>query len=441
MAQCPLPCVGFFVGIVAEKPHRFLPIAIFMGGHPNIMKTLNMMRLAGIGLVITFTFAAVVVPTQAQGTNLTDACVDTFDPDTDYFPDKASFDYAASVTVEYFNHYKVVEVTQPWVGAEAGFEYVLVQCGAPTPDGFDDAQIISVPAADTFALSTTYLPHLVQLGVLENLVGVDFASFVSTPEVLELAEAGELLEVGSGSSINVEVVLDAEPDLIMAYGSGFADFDTHPVLLEAGLPVVLAAEFTEADPLARAEWLKFTALFYNQEATANDIFDNIASEYNGLLELTADISTDERPVVLTNSIFGDTWAVSGAESYAGQFIADAGGVVALGDDEIVALDDGSVAFPIEEIYDRAFDADFWLVNAYNVFSVNDLLGQDERYEDFEAVSNGGLYSNIGRMGPTGGFDYFETGVIEPHVILADLIHILHPELLPDHELEYYAPLQ
>jgi iron complex transport system substrate-binding protein len=37
-------------------------------------------------------------------------------------------------------------------------------------------------------------------------------------------------------------------------------------------------------------------------------------------------------------------------------------------------------------------------------------------------------------------DYWESGIINPHVILADLINILHPELLPDHKLHYYRQL-
>jgi iron complex transport system substrate-binding protein len=37
----------------------------------------------------------------------------------------------------------------------------------------------------------------------------------------------------------------------------------------------------------------------------------------------------------------------------------------------------------------------------------------------------------------GGNDYWESGIVHPDVILADLVKILHPDLLPDHELYYY----
>ncbi len=373
--------------------------------------------------------------------NLTDACVETFDSETDYFPDKAVFNYAESLTVEYFNNYKVVTVTQPWPGADTSFEYVLVQCGTPAPDNYDDALIIEVPVQSTITMSTTYLPHLVRLGVLDTLIGVDIATFASTPEVVELAEAGQLIETGGGSTLNIELVLDAEPELVLAYGSGFADFDAHPVLLEAGIPTALSADFTETTPLGRAEWIKHTALFFNQEATANELFDGIAQTYEELAANLVTLADDERPIVLTNAIFGDSWSVSGGQSYAGNFIYDAGGRLALENIEGVAESSGTVTLDLEIVFFEGFEADFWLANTFGVFSLADLLGQDERYADFLAVAAGNVYSNIGRIGPNGGYDYYETGVIEPHIILADLIHIFHPDLLPDHELVYYRQLQ
>lgn len=35
-------------------------------------------------------------------------------------------------------------------------------------------------------------------------------------------------------------------------------------------------------PLNRAEWIKFVSLFFNKEAEANALFDNITSEYESV---------------------------------------------------------------------------------------------------------------------------------------------------------------
>ena len=41
----------------------------------------------------------------------------------------------------------------------------------------------------------------------------------------------------------------------------------------------------------------------------------------------------------------------------------------------------------------------------------------------------------------GGNDYWETGLVEPHIVLKDMIKIFHPDLLPDHELVYYKSIE
>jgi iron complex transport system substrate-binding protein len=41
----------------------------------------------------------------------------------------------------------------------------------------------------------------------------------------------------------------------------------------------------------------------------------------------------------------------------------------------------------------------------------------------------------------GANDYWESGSVNPHLILADLITIFHPDLLPGHQLVYYKQLQ
>jgi iron complex transport system substrate-binding protein len=45
------------------------------------------------------------------------------------------------------------------------------------------------------------------------------------------------------------------------------------------------------------------------------------------------------------------------------------------------------------------------------------------------------------MGAGGGNDFFESGVINPHLILKDMIKIFHPDLLTDHQLHYYMKLK
>ncbi len=162
----------------------------------------------------------------------------------------------------------MVDVLTPFPGATAAdaFTYLLVECGTPVPDGYDGAEVIQIPASTIIAMSTSYIPQLDELGLLDDLIGMDQLAFVSNPTVRQMIDDGKLIEVGMGPSVNVEAVLDADPSLVMTFGSGSPDYDTHPTLLAAGVPVVVASDFIEGSPLGQAEWIKFTALFYNAEA-------------------------------------------------------------------------------------------------------------------------------------------------------------------------------
>lgn len=370
----------------------------------------------------------------APAANLTTGCLETFDPNIDYFPEKISLTHTAGFTVAYHNSYKVITVATPWPGAEAAQPYVLVQCGAPAPAGFDDAQLIEVPVKRIVTMSTTYLPFLDAYGVLDRLVGIDDVTYVNNPTVLAMAEAGKLAQVGYGAGVNIEQLLELAPDLVMTYGSGAPEYDAHPVLLNAGLKVVLNAEWLETSPLGRAEWGKFIALFFNQEAAAETFFTDTVAHYEALKAQAAAVA--EKPTVLTDSAYQGSWYVAGGRSFTAQLLADAGADYLWADDESTA----SIPLAFEAIFDKAADADYWLNVGY-VGSRQELQAADERYTEFAAFQAGKVWNNNKRQNANGGNDYYESAVAHPDAILADLIAIFHPELMPDHAFVYYQQLQ
>jgi iron complex transport system substrate-binding protein len=196
-------------------------------------------------------------PVAAPEANLTGGCVETYDESVDYFPDKTEVTHAEGFTVEYHNNYKVVTVLTPFAGAEQPAQYILLQCGAPAPEGMDDIPIVEVPVNTIVAMSTTYLPALEELGLLDTLVGVDTSLYTTNETVVGMVQNGVVAEIGNGAEVNVEIALDLDPDLIMTSATGTPEYDAHPVLQEAGLPVVINADYLDSSPLGRAEWVDF----------------------------------------------------------------------------------------------------------------------------------------------------------------------------------------
>ncbi|TAE55960.1 MAG: ABC transporter substrate-binding protein [Nostocales cyanobacterium] len=362
-------------------------------------------------------------------------CIQNYNPNQDYFPNKAKINYATGFAVEYHNHYKVVNIKNPWQNAKTQFQYVLVQCGTPTPPGFNQAQIITVPVNSVAALSTTHLPHLDKLGLVDKLIGISNTKQVNTPAVIERIKAGKVTQVGNNSNVDIEKLLALNPDLVTTFGTGNSQTDSYGKLTEAGLKVGINAEYMEDSPLGRSEWLKFTALFFNQEEKAEKIFQEIADKYIKIAEKAQAVKN--RPTVFVNFNFKGTWFMPGGKSYVAKYLNDAGGNYLWNDDQ----SNGSLPLSFEVVLDRAAKADYWLNSRQSWQSLKDVVAEDSRYGDFQAVKTGNIYNNNARVNADGGNDYWEGGISNPDIVLADLIKILHPELLPEHQLFYYRKLQ
>lgn len=363
-------------------------------------------------------------------------CADAYDPAKDYFPHKAELRYAESFAIEYFGSYKLVTVRTPWPGAEEAVRYLLVQCGTPAPQGYDGVQRVTVPVRRLATLSTTQLPHLELLGALETLVAVSDIEMVNSPGVNRRFEEGRIAEIGYGPGVNLERVLELETGLVMTSASDRSRNNAHPVLRQAGVAAAINAEYTEPSLLGRSEWLKFTAAFLNAEALAEERFAAIAARFHRCAALVRDVPEEKRPTVFGGSLWRDAWHVAGGRSYAAQLIAAAGGAYLWADDG----SRGSLPLDFEAVYERAQAADFWLTMRNEWGSLAEVQAADERYAAFAAFQSGRVYNANARLNDHGGNDYWESGIVEPHIVLADLIRILHPERLPEHQLQYYRKL-
>jgi iron complex transport system substrate-binding protein len=107
----------------------------------------------------------------APAANVTNGCVSQFDPNADYFPDKARIEDAGNVHVAYHKSYKVVTVNEAYAGGPPE-RYLLVQCGTPPPKDQSATDIITIPISSLFVASTTHFSALVDLGRLDVLTGV-----------------------------------------------------------------------------------------------------------------------------------------------------------------------------------------------------------------------------------------------------------------------------
>lgn len=358
-------------------------------------------------------------------------CIDRFDEATDYFPDKAAVEDAGNFSVEYHKSYKVVTVHQTYLGGPAE-RYVLLPCGAPKPHVAADlakAPVISVPIASLFSSSTTHLPLLVDLDRLDVLTGVSTFDSILSPPVVARIKGGHVVEFAPIGVIDAERVVSQHPSMLMTGGS---DSPTFTALRAAGIPVVANAEWLEPTALGRAEWVKYMALYLNEERKANARFAAIKSAYRSLVQRTHAIADEDRPRVMAGWGSRGSFAIAGGRSYMAGLITDAGGRYVWADNRST----GSATVDLEAQIQRAADADIW-INGGGWRNLDAMLADEPRYAEFKAFRHGHVWVYERLMTASGGNDYWSRSVTRPDLLLADLIKIFHPDLVPEHSFEWY----
>lgn len=349
-----------------------------------------------------------------------------------------SIRYAASLTLSRQGDRTVVTISNAWDGAPP-LRYLLLKRGSEedlTEERREYDGVIEVPLRRIASLATPAIAHLADLESLDRIVAVDDADYVYNSRIRRRIREGDIPEVGSGSSLNVERLLLTEPELVILSALG-PDDPTVRRLESVGISVLPLADWREQSPLGRAEWVKLFGELLEKEAEAESIFEPRASRY---LELEAMVSSDSSgsdPKVLTNAPWQGSWPVPAGRSYVARLIDAAGGEYLWAEREGT----GSVFLDFESVLARGAEADVWINLNQGWKRRADALETDPRLAAFAPFRNNRMYHHNRRLRPSGANDFWESGATRPDLVLADLIRILHPELLPNHDMIYYNRLE
>ena len=349
-------------------------------------------------------------------------------------PSATTLRYASGFRVTYQdNNTKLVEVVYPFQGATSGYKYLLVPKGQPVPDHEKDVRIISIPLSSIICTSTTHIPLLDYLEETEKLVGFPSTDYISSEKARKQIDAGKVQELGVDKGLNLERVAMLRPDMVMGYTMN-SDYGQFKKIEDLHVPVVINAEYLEKHPLGRAEWIKFMALFFNKEKTADSVFAVIEKEYLKT-KAVADRAPSKR-TVLSGIVYGDAWFLPGGQNYAAKLLRDAG-YHYLWDDDSTS---GFLELSFESVYEKAHGADFWIgVGSFS--SLKEVENADHRYARFKPFQQRQVYTSNLRKGSTGGSEFLELGYLRPDIILKDLMKIAHPELMRGHELYFHKRLE
>lgn len=339
-------------------------------------------------------------------------------------------EYATGFQLTYADGYILADLCDPQSEESTSFHYALVKRGT-RPEGIPaDYTVIETPVRSVICMTSLQLSNFIKLNALDKVVGITSTRHLFNSDINQQLKAGKTAKIGIEGNFDNEVIMSLNPDLILVSPFKRGGYES---LKDVGIPLVPHLGYKEMTSLGQAEWIKFVGLLIGSEQEANDKFTAIEKRYNELKELTAEGKVKKRPVVFSGEMRGGNWYAVGGRSFLAQLFKDAGADYFLKDDER----SGGVTLDFETVYNKGDEADYWrIVNSYpGEYSYASLKEQDPRYADFRAFREKGvIYCNM-RETP-----FYESMPTEPEVVLADLLHIFHPDLLPEHTPVYYYKL-
>lgn len=340
--------------------------------------------------------------------------------------------YAKGLEIYKYSGYSVVKVTNPWPDAKDVFTYVMHRAGAAVPDSLKQYNVIQVPIKRVVVTSTTHIPSLEMLGVENTLVGFPNTDYISSDKTRALIEAGRVAEAGSNESLNTEVIIDLAPDAIVGFSIS-SNNKALSTLQQSSLNVLYNGDWTEQSPLGKAEWIKFFGALYGLDEKAEALFSTIENEYQAAQKLALDAK--DSPTVMSGALFQDQWFMPQGGSWGALFIKDAHASYLWSNEKGT----GSLSLPFESVLDKAQNAQYW-IGPGEFTSLKAMKDRNVHYAQFKAYKDKNVYSYSSRKGKKGGILYYELAPNRPDIVLKDMIKILHPELLPDHELHFFEKL-
>lgn len=323
----------------------------------------------------------------------------------------------------------LLTVTDPSEPGTRNYRFALIPEGsdAAVPDGYERLQI---PVRRVVCMTSLQLSNFIRLGLTDRVVGVTSTRHLHNAEMRQRLDENKTARIGIEGNFDAETVMALTPDMVFVSPFKRGGYDA---LRGTDAPLLPHLGYKECTPLGQAEWIKVVGLLTGCEKRANEVFDSIEARYDSLRSLAAGIDPRHRPTVFSGEIRGGNWYAVGGRSFLAELFRDAGAEYFLNHDN----SSGGVTLDFETVYGNAVHTDYWrIVNSFDgEYSYQALADSDSRYTYFDAWRNGKvIYCNMTQT------PYYEQMPVEPDVVLADLIKVFHPNLLPQHTPVYYKLL-
>jgi iron complex transport system substrate-binding protein len=344
---------------------------------------------------------------------------------------ESTIKYAKGFDIVDENGIKKLIIKSAYQNSADVFEYIIKN---KSDQKEEIKNTLFTPIQKIVVTSTTHIPMVELLNEETAIVGFPYAKYVSSAKTRALIDAGKIKEIGKESSLNTEILLDLQPELVVGYSVSSAD-KSLTTIQKAGISVIYNGDWLEETPLGRAEWIKFFGVLFDKEKQADSIFKVIEANYLEAKQIA--LKSTHKPTVLSGAIMSkDIWNLPAGESFVAQFLKDANLDYIWKNTE----GKGSLSLSFESVFDKGQNAEYWITPGY--FSTKEqLLNSNEIYKKFNAFQHDNIYTPILKKGKTGGAIYYELAGTRPDLVLKDIIKITNPDVLPTYQFTFFEKMK
>lgn len=389
-----------------------------------------MLRRLLLVLAITYLFACQQGSPSGHG---------TADPSNSTVQDTAIFrktmQYAEHFSVTDHEGYKLAHIRFQSEQRDIRFDQkiILLQEGAKAPalsGELEQAWIVQVPLQTVAANDDGEITRLHSLGLTDQIVAMGGGGIYDA-ELRRRWEEKRIASIGYSfhQAPQPEVLLALNPDLLLLYAYDHQRIQSLERCRELGINAIPQFAWAEPSFLGKAEWIKFTALFFNKEKEAEQLFTQIEDRCNELIRLTTEQGIKPSAFMLYHPSSESDWSAHRNDFYA-SFLAAAGAINVLADDG----PSHPVGINNESLLAKGQNADFWLIN-----STDDQDWPPATYlQTFQSYQKQNVFHYQKRTRHEhDAYDWYETPEVRPDLVLEDLVSIFYPKLLPNHELLFF----
>ena len=374
--------------------------------------------------------------------------------------DTVKMKYAQLLTIvkhggEYAEHdgeYAEVTIANPWKEGTLLHRYILVPKGEEgnktvarlamqrSAGARCVTDTVRTPVENSAVFTSPHCQLLYELGCGQAIRGVCDLDYINIQDVKKrAASAGNhgsssaIADCGSSMAPDIERIIALKPEAILV--SPFENSGGYGKLDKLHIPLIEVADYMEASPLGRAEWMKFYGMLF-EKSDAKDSKTEISSSKAGIFQSKADslfakiekeylnlkAAAKKLPAglsVLTEKKTGSVWYVPGGQSTIGILLKDANARYIFSEDQ----HSGSLAMSPEQILAKAKNIDVWAFKYFGgkPLSRSQLLQEYAGYKSLAAFGSSRIYQVDTSCEP-----YFEITSFHPEVLLREFILLSHP---------------